>query len=217
MKSPVLSVVALAAVALVACGPSEAEIAAAKEKQTADSLAAIAAMEHTYAVDAATSKIGWTGTMLGVKSHNGTINMTEGKFTVKGGQLTGGAFAVDMKSITALDTNYAKDGAKQGTRAMLLGHLASPDFFAVDSFPTATFEISGVEGNTATGKFTVRGKSNEEKVTDITVTEENGVAKASGKLTFDRQKYGVKWAAPMKDVVLNDAIELTVELTGNAQ
>lgn len=217
MKSPVLSVVALAAIALVACGPSEAEIKAAKEKATADSLAALAAMEKAYTVDAAASKIGWTGTMLGVKSHNGTINIAEGNFSVKGGAVTGGKFTVDMKNITALDTNYAKDGEKQGTRSMLLGHLASADFFAVDSFPTASFEITAVEGNTATGKFTVRGKTNEEKVTDIVVTEENGVAKASGKLSFDRQKYGVKWAAPMKDVVLNDAIELTVELTGNAQ
>lgn len=217
MKSPVLSVVALAAVALVACGPSEAEIKAAKEKATADSLAAVAAMEKTYAVDAANSKLGWTGTMLGVKSHNGTINMTEGKFVVKGGVVTGGAFTVDMKSMAPLDTNYAKDGEKQGTKSMLVGHLSSADFFAVDSFPTANFEITSVEGNTATGKLTVRGKTNEEKVTDIVVTEENGVAKATGKLSFDRQKYGVKWAAPMKDVVLNDAIELTVELTGNAQ
>lgn len=217
MKSPVLSVVALAAVALVACGPSEAEIKAQKEKATADSLAALAAMEKNYTVDVAGSKVAWTGTMLNVKSHNGTVNLLEGSFGVKGGALTGGKFVVDMKSVAALDTNYAKDDAKQGTRAMLLGHLASPDFFAVDSFPTATFEIGAVEGNTATGKFTVRGVTSEEKVTDIVVTEENGVAKATGKLAFDRQKYNVKWKAPMKDVILNDAIELTVELTGNAQ
>ena len=217
MKSPVLAVVALAAVALVACGPSEAETAAAKEKQTADSLAALAAMEKSYTVDATASKLTWTGTMLGVKSHNGTINMTEGKFSVKGGVVTSGAFTVDMKTIAPLDTNYAKDDAKQGTRSMLVGHLSSADFFAVDSFPTANFEITSVEGTTATGKLTLRGKTNEEKVTDIVVTEENGVAKATGKLSFDRQKYGAKWAAPMKDVVLNDAIELTVELTGNAQ
>lgn len=217
MKSPVLSVVALAAVALVACGPSEAEIAAAKEKAAADSLAALAAMEKSYTVDVAGSKAGWTGTMLGVKSHNGSISLTEGSFSVKGGTVTGGKFVVDMKSITPLDTNYAKDNAKQGTRGMLVGHLSSADFFAVDSFPTATFEITAVEGNTATGKLTVRGKTNEEKVTDIVVSEENGVAKASGKISFDRQKYGVKWAAPMKDVVLNDAIELTVDLTGTAK
>ncbi len=217
MKFPVLSVVALAAVALVACGPSEAEIAAAKEKAAADSLAALAAMEKSYTVDAAASKLSWKGTMLGVKSHHGTINMTEGSFSVKGGVVTGGKFVVDMKSIAPLDSAYAADDAKQGTRAMLVGHLSSADFFAVDSFPTATFEITSVEGATAAGKLTLRGKTSDEKVTDIVVTEENGVAKATGKLSFDRQKYGVAWKAPMKDVVLNDAIELTVELTGNAQ
>jgi len=217
MKSPVLSVVALAAVALVACGPSEAELAAAKEKAAADSIAAAAAAEHAYTVDAAASKLSWKGTMLGVKSHHGTVNMTEGTFSVKGGVVTGGKFVVDMKSIAPLDSAYAADDAKQGTRAMLVGHLSSADFFAVDSFPTATFEITSVEGATATGKLTLRGKTSDEKVTDLVVTEENGVAKATGKLSFDRQKYGVAWKAPMKDVVLNDAIELTVELTGNAQ
>ena len=38
-----------------------------------------------------------------------------------------------------------------------------------------------------------------------------------GKLTFDRQKYGVAWKATMKDMVLQDNIELTVELVGKAQ
>ncbi len=216
MKAPVLSVVALAAVALVACGPSEAEIKAAKEKAMQDSLANVAAMEKSYTVDAAGSQVTWTGTMLGVKSHHGTVKLTEGKFSVKGDMLTGGSFVVDMKSITPLDSNYAADDAKQGTRSMLVGHLSSADFFAVDSFPTATFEITSVDGSTATGNLTVRGKTNEEKVTVIAVSQENGMAKATGKLSFDRQKYGVAWKAPMKDVVLNDAIELSVELSGTA-
>ncbi|HRF79635.1 MAG TPA: YceI family protein, partial [Flavobacteriales bacterium] len=123
--------------------------------------------------------------------HHGTINMTEGSFSVKGGAVSGGKFVVDMKSIAPLDSAYAADNAKQGTRGMLVGHLSSADFFAVDSFPTATFEITSVEGATATGKLTLRGKTSDEKVTDIVVTEENGVAKATGKLSFDRQKYGV--------------------------
>ena len=216
MRSPVLPVIAFAAVAFVACGPSEAEIKAAKEKQMQDSLAQVAAMEKTYAVDVAGSQVTWTGTMLGVKSHHGTVKLTEGKFSVKGGMLGGGTFSVDMKSITPLDSNYAADDAKQGTRSMLVGHLSSADFFAVDSFPTATFEITSVDGNTAVGNLTVRGKTNEEKVTDIAVTEENGTAKATGKLSFDRQKYGVAWKAPMNDVVLNNAIELSVELSGTA-
>ena len=43
MKLNVLSVPAIAAVVLVACGPSEAEIKAQNEKRIADSLAAVAA------------------------------------------------------------------------------------------------------------------------------------------------------------------------------
>ncbi len=212
MKSQVVIVAAAVAVALVSCGPSEAEIKAAKEKATADSLAAVAAMEKSFAVDAASSSVKWTGTMLGVKSHYGTLRLTEGKFTTKGGLLTGGAFTADLKSIAPEDTNYNAKSPKEG----LIGHLSSPDFFAVDSFPTATFVITGVEGNTATGDLTVRGKKNTEKVTDIVITEENGVTKASGKLVFDRQKYGVAWNAP-KDVVLNNNIELDIVLTGAAQ
>lgn len=214
---PFVALTAVAAVmSIVACGPSEAEIAAEKNKREADSLAALAAMEHTYMIDGAASKVDWKGTMLGIKSHYGTVAVA-GSFTAKANTLTGGEFKVDLKSITALDTNYAPDGSKQGTRAMLLGHLASTDFFAVDSFPTATFKVTAVEGNSATGDLTVRGKTNSEKVTDISLTAENGMAKATGKLVFDRQKYGVKWSSGHKDAVLNDNIELTIELTGKAQ
>lgn len=211
MKSQVVIAAAAVAVALVSCGPSEAEIKAAKEKATADSLAAVAAMEMAFAVDAAASSVKWTGTMLGVKSHYGTVRLTDGKFTTKGGLLTGGSFTADLKSIAPEDTNYNAKSPKEG----LIGHLSSPDFFAVDSFPTATFVITGVEGNTAIGDLTVRGKKNTEKVTDIVITEENGVTKAHGKLVFDRQKYGVAWKAP-KDVILNDNIELDIVLTGAA-
>ncbi len=216
---PFTALTAFAAVmSIVACGPSEAEIAAAKEKRTKDSLDSIAGMEKTYMVDLAGSKVNWTGTMLGIKSHTGSLNFTEGKFSTKGGALVAGEFTVDMKSYLLTDTNYAADGAKQGTRAMLMGHLMSPDFFAVDSFPTAILVITGVNGNTATADLTVRGKTNAETVTDIAITDNgDGTVKATGKLVFDRQKYNVRWSSGNKEAVLNDNIELAVELTGKAQ
>jgi polyisoprenoid-binding protein YceI len=216
---PFTALTATAAVlSIVACGPSEAELAAASEKRTKDSLDSIAGIEKTYMVDVAGSKVNWTGTMLNIKNHTGHLNLTEGKFATKGGALTAGEFSVDMKSYTLTDTNYAADGAKQGTRAMLMGHLMSPDFFAVDSFPTAKLVITGVNGNTATGDLTVRGKTNAETITDIVITDNgDGTVKATAKLVFDRQKYGVSWSSGSKDAVLNDNIELAVELTGKAQ
>ncbi|MBX2973948.1 MAG: hypothetical protein KF797_12665, partial [Flavobacteriales bacterium] len=82
MNSPVLSVVALAAVALVACGPSEAEIKAQKEKATADSIAAAAAAEHAYTVDAAASAINWSAKVTGPApyGHSGTLAFNSGSF-----------------------------------------------------------------------------------------------------------------------------------------
>ena len=131
-------------------------------------------MERTWTIDPAASTIHWSSTMVGVKTHKGTIHLTSGNLTTKGPTVTGGDFIVDLKLQTAdmLDTNYAPDGSKQGTRANLIGHLMSPDFFAADSFPTATFKITSTTANTATGDLTVRGKTNPETVTDIVVTEE---------------------------------------------
>ena len=216
---PFIALTATAAVlSIVACGPSATEIATAKDKAMKDSVEAAAAMEKSWTVDVAASKLNWSGTMAGIKTHTGTLNFVSGTFTTKGSLLSGGDFIVDMKNYAMSDTNYAPDGSKKGTKAMLMSHLMSPDFFAVDSFPTAQLRISAVNGNTATGELTVRGKTNVETVSDIVLTpNEDGTIKASGKLVFDRQKYGVAWSSGSKDAVLNNDIVLTVELTGKAQ
>lgn len=220
MKSSVLSVVALAAVALVACGPSEAEIKAAKEKQTADSLAAAAAAEHAYTVDVATSSINWASNVTGPApyGHKGTVALNSGAFSVQGGLLKSGTFEVNMNSITPTDEAYQPDGSKQGTKAQLVAHLTTPDFFDTANNPTAKLTVTGVSGNSATADLTIRGTTNSETINDIVITENaDGTVNASGKLTFDRQKYGVAWKHFLKDAILADNIELTVELTGKAQ
>ena len=217
MKTPALTLVGLAAFALVACGPSEAEIQAAKEKTTADSLAALASTERPVAVDVAASRVKWTGTMLNVKRHFGTVTLTDAQLTVKGPLVTGGSFVADLGSINLEDAGeyqYNPEGSDKNTQSMLIGHLKSADFFDVANHPQATFEITRVEGNTAYGNLSIRGNTHEEKVTDINVTDENGTVTATGKLTFDRQKYDVAWGTGAKDFVLNDDIELEISLAG---
>jgi len=220
MKSPVLSVVALAALFLVACGPNEAEIAAAKEKVTADSLAAAAAAEHAYTLDASASMLNWAANVTGPApyGHKGNISLNSGAFSVQGGLLKSGTFEVNMTSIAPTDSAYQPEGSKQGTKSQLIGHLTTAEFFDTANNPTAKLVITGVTGNTATADLTIRGTTNAETITDIVITENaDGTAKASGKLTFDRQKYGVAWKHFVKDAILSDSIELTVELTGTAQ
>ncbi|MBX2982847.1 MAG: YceI family protein [Flavobacteriales bacterium] len=169
-----------------------------------------------YALDTATSEVDWKGTMLGVKSHTGTLHFVNGELTTINGELSGGSFTVDMHSYTFTDTNYAQAGSKGGTRVDLMNHLMSPDFFAVDSFPTAHFSITKVEGNTATGDLTVRGHTQQEQVKNISLTHEGNTIQATGDLTFNRKNYNVHWDSPMKDMTLSNDIVLTVVLKGTA-
>ncbi len=207
-------IVAGTAIALVACGPSEAEIAEQKRQAYEDSLATVAASERAVVIDAQASSVDWAGTMLGIKRHFGKVALADGKLIVKGPSVTAGSFVVDLTSITTGDTLYSPPGSEEGTSTHLVNHLQSADFFDVANHPTATFEISRVEGNTAYGNLTIRGVTHEEKVTDIVVNEENGQVTATGNLTFDRQKYGVAWSSGSKDAVLNDDIEIVVNLAG---
>lgn len=161
-------------------------------------------------VDLGESNVKWTGEMLGIKAHFGNINLTEATLTLAGDKVAGGSFVVDMTTIAPLDENYAPDGSAQGTRAMLVGHLSSADFFDVANHPSASFEITSVseDGTSATGKLTVRGISNEETVENIKVAD----GTVTGTLTFDRKKYSVAWDSPMKDAVLSNDIPLEITL-----
>lgn len=180
-----------------------------KEETTNTSVDSTSA-EATYSLNVDSSSfVVWKGVMLGVKEHVGKVSFKEGSVTTKGGQLAAGTFTVDLSTIAPLDTNF---NAK-ATKEKLIGHLSSADFFDVANFPTASFVVKTVNGNSAVGTLTVRGKSNEETLNNIVITETQGALKASGQLKFDRKKYDVKFDMPMKDMVISNDIELNIELT----
>jgi polyisoprenoid-binding protein YceI len=207
MKKAKLILPIVVAVALLASCNSKP----ATEETTTPTTAAAT----TYTVDTATSNVKWKGVMLGIKEHFGNVKLTQGTLSTEGGAVKGGSFTVSLTSIQPTDSTY---DAKAGyTPEKLVGHLSSPDFFDVANFPTATFVIDSVNGSEATGTLTVRGKSNTETVKNIVVTEENATVKATGSLTFDRKKYGVAFDMPVKDMVISNDIELTIELTGAKQ
>jgi polyisoprenoid-binding protein YceI len=201
MKIKIIFTSAILAAVMFSCNSNKTT-----EVATVDSLGT----EATYTVDTAASTVLWEGQMLKMHKHFGTLTISEGSFTVKGLQVTGGTFTANMKSISPTDSNFSKEHPKE----YLIGHLSNADFFAVDSFPTATFVIKSVNGNSATGDLTVRGKTNSETVTDIVVDTVGGV-KTTGKLVFNRQKYGAAYKADVtKDMVLSDDIKLEITLVG---
>jgi len=156
------------------------------------------------------SKVNWEGEVLGVYAHQGTVNITEGMLTLEGDQIIAGNFTVDMNSMVATDDNFNPEEGK--TPDKLIGHLKSADFFMVDSFPKAMFEVTAhnVETKTLTGNLTVRGVTNEETVEDVSIDHTSGTA--TGLLNIDRQNYEVAFKHPLEDVVLSDDITLAIEL-----
>lgn len=178
--------------------------------ETADTPAETKAEKVNYTVNTESSNIRWEGGTSGVSvySHFGDIKLTEGSLEMEGDALVGGSFVVDMTTIEPKD-----DGYGDKTPADLVGHLTTDAFFLIEDYPTASFEITSVSGNTATGNLTVRSSTHEETVNIESVTVgDDGSVSAKGTLTFDRQKYDVKWEHFMKDVLLRDDIELKIDL-----
>ena len=205
MKSSLFSMALLAvSVAFVACNSKESSSSEMTE-ETAD------LPDGTLTVDPAASDVMWKGSMVGLYDHAGDVKLESGDVTVTDGKITGGKFVIDLTSITPTDSNYKEDK----TPEKLVGHLSSEDFFHIEQYPTATFEITGSEGSTVLGNLTIRGKTNPEQVENVSVTEENGQVRMKGDIKFDRTKYDVAFKHPMQDMVISNDIEMNVTLVAN--
>lgn len=97
-----------------------------------------------YVVDATTSTINWEAFKI-VGGHQGTINITDGNFNIKDGNILSGGFTINMATITNTDIPVGPDSMN----FKLVGHLMSPDFFDVAKYPTGKFEITSVTPLTA--------------------------------------------------------------------
>lgn len=194
------------AISLSSCGGETTNPSA----PSAETAASVLKGDAALTVDAAASKLLWTGEMLGLYSHNGSIAINSGKVNLKDGKIVSGDVTVNMASITPLDAAYEPTGdhSKEG----LIGHLSSPDFFDVANNPTATFTITSVNGTTGKGNLTLRGVTLEETIENLTVAADGDNAKITGTVTFDRTKYGAKFAMPIKEKVLSNDIKMEFTL-----
>ncbi|MCC3151618.1 YceI family protein [Hymenobacter sp. BT770] len=169
-----------------------------------------------YVLQPQLSTLGWLAKKV-TGQHNGTIQFQSGQVLVKGSQIVGGTFVVDMASLKDEDLSG-------GMNEKLVGHLKSDDFFGVEKNPTATFVITQVKalkgdasGNNATitGNLTIKGKTNPLSF-PAQVGVKNGVAAASGTATIDRTKYDIRYRSKSFFESIGDkAIEDNFTLTFN--
>ncbi|REC47811.1 YceI family protein [Chryseobacterium pennipullorum] len=146
-------------------------------------------------------------------SHDGTVKVKSGDMVMKGNQLVGGNFVLDMTSINATDLS----GEYQ---QKLNGHLKNGDFFEVEKFPTANFKITGVKKNNdkiysslVTGNLTVKGKTNQVSFPAKISYSKGVVSLVSNKFSFDRQKFDVAYKSSMQDVFVKDDIDMLIKVT----
>ena len=166
----------------------------------------------------------WTGKKV-TGEHFGTVAITEGTLKADAGALKGGSFTMDMSSIKVEDLTDAKQNGD------LVGHLKSPDFFAVDSHKVANFVITSVEalpaadaeGNThsISGNLTIKGITNGIKFPAMVQMDAASV-KANAKFDIDRTLWNIRYGSGkffkgLGDNMINDNITLNINLQATAK
>lgn len=203
---PALLAISLLAAPVMAGNPAATKAATSQK-----------AADKSYKVQPQLSTLGWVGKKV-TGQHNGTIQFKDGEVLVRGNQIVGGTFTVDMNSLKVEDLKDAEYNGK------LVGHLRSEDFFSIDKNPTSTFKITKVTplkgdaaGNNATitGDLTIKGITKPVSF-PAKVGVKNGMASASGTATIDRTKFDIKYGSKSFFESIGDkAIYDTFDLTFN--
>lgn len=216
----------LAFVALIGATAFSCKNPTGDRAKTADALKA-AALENyeAYTVNLDESMVEWVGTKP-TGQHNGTTSLSEGILKVYEGQIVGGKFTIDLTSIVVLDITDA------GMNARLLGHLKSADFFEVETWPTAEFEIVTVDAkgaataqaetgvvptHTITGNLTMKGITKAISFDAQVETTEGIVSAKTVRFLIDRTDWGVNYGSNkifdnLKDNFIHDDMALTIRL-----
>lgn len=172
----------------------------------------------SFKINPEQSKLTWLAKKV-TGEHTGTINVTNGTLSLDNKILKGGSFELDTKSITVTDITDKESNAK------LLGHLKSDDFFAVEKFDKATFNITSAQKNsdasyTVKGKLTIKGITNEISF-PASVKQEGNKVIANAKIIVDRTKYDIKFRSKsffenLGDKTIYDDFELNIQLVATS-
>ena len=170
-----------------------------------------------YMVDTVNSKVEWKGYKIFKSentSHFGTITFESGDVTVKDNVLESGKFVANMTTLTSVDL---KDNADM--LGKLNGHLKSADFFEVDKFPTASYEITKVtpatDGDYNTlldGNLTIKGITKPVQFKANVNVQPGEVTIATEPKDVKREEFGVKFQSPAENGVIKDEVTLQISV-----
>lgn len=170
--------------------------------------------DGSYEVDGGSSQIRWMGEKKIVDaSHEGTIAIKSGSFSVVDGLVSEGKIVVDMDSIELVE------GDSGGDR--LMGHLRSDDFFSVSEYPEAILDVTEVSGTNAkqqiSGTLTIKGKTNPITFEMSPTFGPADQPALGGQIVIDRSEFDVRFGSEsffddLGDAIIKDEITLDVLL-----
>ncbi|WP_029035295.1 YceI family protein [Salinimicrobium terrae] len=221
MKKRVFNFVLVAGIALgsVACKndkenkvePGEAEKAAVAGEEA-----------MTYEIDTTQSTIEWRGTKP-TGEHKGYINIQDGTLMATSENITSGRVVIDMNSIVVTD-----EGMDEEDKRSLENHLKGTvegketDFFNVEEYPTATFEITGVTEENGQkmlqGNLTLKEETKNIQFPIDSNLDGETITLESETFTIDRTDWGVNYGSKsvfdnLGDNFISDEMELTINVT----
>jgi len=172
---------------------------------------------NQYVLDTLNSKVEWKGYKVfktDNTSHFGTVKFESGDVTVKDGKLESGKFVADMSSLSSEDLKDKKDDL-----AKLNGHLKSGDFFEIEKFPTASFEITKVsesavgDYNTGLdGNLTIKGITKPVQFKANVAVNGGEVSIATEPKDIMREEFGVKFQSPAENGIIKNEVTLQVKV-----
>lgn len=168
-----------------------------------------------YKVDTMNSRVEWKGYKVlktDQTTHFGTIRFESGDVTIKDGKLQSGKFVADINTLENIDLK-----GEEEMKSKLENHLKSDDFFEVEKFPTASYEItkvteakSGDYNTILDGNLTIKGITKPVQFkANVTIENEN-VSIATEPTDVNREDFGLKFEIPLENGLLNKEINLQV-------
>ncbi len=203
MKIKYLLLILAAPVAFVSCENPADSTTDAKVSEAIDKSGAPTESGTKY-VFAPTSEVNFIGSKV-TGSHHGGFKTFTGHFTVKDGAPVGN----DHKVVIDMTSTFADD-------PKLTGHLKSPDFFDIEKFPEATFDVTELKKESDTnytiaGNFTLHGKTKNISF-PATVSKNSESLMIYSKFDINRKDFGIVYAGKADDLIRDEVvIELKLE------
>jgi len=222
MKIKFLSLFTMAVLftALVSC---KNETKNETEAADAEAAAEVSTEAAKYMVDKNESEIDWEGAKP-TGTHTGTVKLESGVIRLEDSVLSG-SFLIDMTSILVTDLEGDQ-------KASLEDHLKGTvegkegDFFNVQKYPTAAFEITGVTEKDGkkmmSGNLTLKETKKNIEFPVMYEVAGNTMTLKSEPFTIDRTEWGVNYGSKsvfdnLGDKFINDDIQLEFTIVASQQ